>query len=179
VGNVAMGTYAATRLPRLMQAAPDLAAGANDPTTKVANGLFLASAGGLGTSWTKYGGGTPTITAVSAGYGLGNWQDIGADAGGTQIEQYVTTVIGNVYELTFRLKKDSVPGFRMRVAAVDWHGDYKAVGTAITEAQGAIVTQRFTATGTATQLLFGAKGASGSCSIAQVTVRDITALAAT
>lgn len=176
LGYLAIAAWNAARLPSQFRALPLATVGANDPTNLVTNGLFSASSGGLGTSWTKYGSGTTTITAVTAGQGFGNWQDIGADAGGTQVEQWVTTVVGNVYELSFRLKKDATPGFRVRNISGDFLGDYKGAGTAITEAGGALVVNRFTAVSTSSQLLFGAKGASGTCSIAQVTCRDLTAL---
>lgn len=174
-GNLAIASYVATRLPAAMAANSSLTWGSNDDTNLVAGGLFLTNTAGLGTGWASLGAGPLSIGAGTAGQTQGNWQVIGADAPGTQVYQGVSTVVGNVYELTCRIKKDAVPGLLIRCAG-DPLGGYKAAGVAITEAAGAIATHRFVATSTSHNILFGAQGASGTCAFAQVAIRNLTAL---
>lgn len=176
-GERAIADYNVTRLPAAFRQFNLLQVAANDPTNKVVNGLFQTdtNADGLADSWTKYGTGTSTLSAVAAGEGSGNWQVLAPGGVVTQLEQWITTVIGNTYELSLRCYATGVATLRIRGFGGDLTGDFSVHG-AITSASGAVGSRRFVAIATSTQLLLGASGASGTVGFGQVTVRDLTAL---
>lgn len=172
------GIAAAAQLEAL-PAVPLLSAGAGDPTNLVPNPCFDPHAGGLATSWGKSGTAVASITAVSSAIGAGNWQELTAgDATLSVLSNAVATIVGNVYEVAFGVKCDATgrPFTRFLTSpAFDPFGDGYNRGE-ITEADGLIVTGRFTAVGTSTPVYLGTNGAAGVVGYRQVTVRDLTAL---
>ena len=179
----AAATFNVNLLPQQMTRRPlALAAGANDPVNLASNGLFLTdtNADGLSDNWLKTGTGNVSRTAVTAGYGLGFWQNLSPiDTTQTQIYQDISTTTGNEYEVAVRVKA-STSGYRMRVTGV---GDIPVTNVQpslgdITEAQGAVISMRFVAPTTSTRIFLAAGGAAGTTSFAQFTVRNMTALAA-
>lgn len=181
LGAKLMGFDAAAQIS-MLPAVPLLCAGANDPTNLAPNPCFDPSSGGLATSWTKNGTATASVTAVTAGYGVGNWQELtAADTSFSYLSAAATTVVGNVYEFACGMKADATGRPFMRIATASAVDPIYAVGAwgAITEADGIIVTQRFVATSTSTPIYLGLNSAAGAVGYRQVTVRDLTALGVT
>lgn len=179
-GARAVADYLKTRLPAGMMDSPVLAVG-TDTTNLVTNGLFLtdSNADGVSDSWSTTGTATFSRTAVSAGEGAGQWQIIDIPSTtDAQIYQDVSVVAGRTYEFACRF---ATSGARIRIrlnGLADPLGDRKAVGDVATSA-GAVCVLRWVAAATGSQrILIAAGGAIGSVRVAQVTVRDLTAIAA-